>query len=106
MTSGGFTFPTERRQYYGRGGFIGMGWSRHFRAHAPGLTDEQLDDLWTIGEEWAKTCTGFVKNNQPDWVESCVFCNNLPGCAGEREEVRPDLFQLIKLAFRHDLMPQ
>lgn len=107
MIGWGLAF-TKRHGYRRRGGFIGIGWSRSYRAHNPGLTDEELDNLWELGEDIAKECTGYVKleNPEPYMPKSCVYCVTLPKCTGDRQEVRPDLFRLIKCCFRHDALPE
>ena len=100
--NGFFYLPKEHRYHY-HGGFSGIAGFRRLRAHKPGITDDQLDDLWELGEEIASDCTGFFKSDESDPIESCVKCVNLPTCTGEREEVRPNLIRMIKIAFRHDL---
>jgi len=103
MRSWGFAF-TSQWGYRERGNFVVIGWSRHHRAHHPGLTDDELDDLWNLGEDIARGCIGYVKLDGPNQYgeTTCVYCANLASCTGDRREVRPDLFKLIKLCYSHD----
>ncbi len=107
MTGWGFVFPKEQRQYHGRDGSIsGIVWSRNYRAHVPESAEEQLDDVWELGEDIAWNCGGFRNFDDTNPEKSCANCASLPSCTGEKQEVRPDLFRLIKGAFAHDLIPE
>ncbi len=98
----GFVFPSDRRQR--RGNLTSAGKSRTHRNHTPGITDDELDDLWELGRDTAGACVGFRKSRQKDPEQNCVYCGRLASCTGEIRDVPPDLFKLIKTAFRHDLI--
>ena len=81
-----------------------MGWSRGYRAHAPGLTDDELADLWEAGEAIAVACNEFRRGGEASPERNCVYCARLPVCTGAQQEARPELLLSIKEAFRHDLV--
>lgn len=79
-------------------------WSSSFRAHNPALTDDELDDLWQLGEDTARGCTNFQKRPVPNAAESCVDCHQLGECTGQAQGIHPGLLRLVKEAFRHALI--
>ena len=98
----GFVFPGEAWSGRGSGRFIGAGRSRGYRAHDPGLTDDEMDELWGLGADMAGGCAEFCRE-RPDAPETnCVYCERLAACRREHG-VQPDLLRLLKAVFRHDL---
>lgn len=72
-------------------------------AHNPGLSDDQLEEIWEFGTTFASSCSRYKKGGASDNSQAtCVDCETLSSCNGDQESVRPDLLQLVKKAFLHD----
>ena len=102
LTISGFDLPRDRWRNRGTSRLVGAWKSKGYRSH-DAITDEQMDDLWELGEDIANECAGFGRLGEADPEKCCVVCDNLPGCNGERTDIRPDLLRMLKTAFRHDL---
>lgn len=97
-----FVFPMERGRFVAKTCLSAVWGSRSYRAHLPGMSDDEMEDLWDSGEDMARGCTAFFQRGVPDPAKNCIACDNLSACNGEREESRPDLFRMIKEAYAHD----